>query len=214
MTIKLDPRFVCGPRLRVPSVKTHCDETCQHKRGRYANTIETYWVTDAFEEEEQEEACDAAVARAERGAEAAHDTRDAVHAQQKGGVNEAEERGTEESPAGEGKLTEGEHEARARVGDAYALVDEVVHRERGDAHLRAAAECTRVSYETNAGTRRWGTGYAHIAHLRDKAEYTVVLLVEGPHICCFLATRGSELAREGLLRDLRQVAEAKPDHGN
>jgi hypothetical protein len=47
--------------------------------------------------------------------------------------------GADETPACEGELAEGEHEARARVADTYALVDEVVHRERGDAHLRAAA---------------------------------------------------------------------------
>jgi hypothetical protein len=55
------------------------------------------------------------------------------------------------------------------------------------------------------------TGHAHITRLRDKAEDAVVLLVEGPHVCRFLAARGSELACECLLCDLRQVAEAKQD---
>ena len=50
-----------------------------------------------------------------------------------------EERGAEKTPACEGELAEGEHEACARVTDAHTLVDEVVHSEGGDAHLRAAA---------------------------------------------------------------------------
>ena len=56
---------------------------------------------------------------------------------------------------------------------------------------------------------RQGTECAHVASLRDKAEDAVVLLVEGTHVCRGLALRGDELARECLLCDLRQVAEAK-----
>ena len=99
----------------------------------------THRVADGFEEEEQEEAGDAVVARAECDAEAARDARDAVHAQQEYGIEEAEEHGAEKTPACEGELAECEHEARARVTNAHALVDEVFHSEGGDAHLRAAA---------------------------------------------------------------------------
>jgi regulator of replication initiation timing len=94
-----------------------------------------------------------------------------------------------------------------RVADAHALVYEVVHREGGDAHLRAAAERTRASFETKCSRRQ--RKYAHIAGLRDKAENAVVLLIEGPHVCRCLAFRGDELTRECLFCDLRQVAEAK-----
>ena len=99
----------------------------------------THRVADTLEEEEQEEAGDAAVARTERGAEAARDARDAVHAQQECSIDETEERSAEKTPACEGELAECEHEARARVTNAHALVDEVFHSEGGDAHLRAAA---------------------------------------------------------------------------
>jgi hypothetical protein len=105
---------------------------------------ETHWVADALEEEEQEETSDAAVARAKRSSEAARDARDSVHAEQKGRIDEAQEPSADETSTGERELAEGEHEARVRMTDAYALVDEIVHRERGDAHLRPAAECTRV----------------------------------------------------------------------
>jgi hypothetical protein len=117
---------------------------------------ETYRVADALEEEEQEETGNAAVARAKCGSKAARDARDAVNAEQKGGIDEAQEPGADETSTGERKLTEGEHETRVRVTDAYALVDEIVHRERGNAHLRAAAERTHASFETKMSEQRDG----------------------------------------------------------
>ena len=73
----------------------HCGVTRQHaheKRGGeggFANARETHRIADALKEEEQVEAGDAAVARAEGGAEAASHARHAVRAQQKCGVDEA-----------------------------------------------------------------------------------------------------------------------------
>ena len=116
---------------------------------------ETHRITDTLKEEEQEEAGDATVAGAECGSKAACDARDAVQAEQKGGVDEAQEPRADESSAGERELAEGEHEARVRVTDAYALVDEIVHRERGDAHLRAAAERVIVETKGCLAQRDW-----------------------------------------------------------
>jgi len=50
--------------------------------------------------------------------------------------------------------------------------------------------------------------YVHVTSLRDKAEDAAVLLVEGPHVRGGSAGRGSQLADERLLCDLRQIAKA------
>ncbi len=115
------------------------------------------------------------MAHSERDAEAAHHTCKAVHAQQERRVNEAQQRRAEKTPARECELAECEHEARARVADARALVDEVVDHERSDAHLGTPREQVHV----------------HVTGLRDKAEYAAVLLVEGRHVRGGSAVRGS-----------------------
>jgi hypothetical protein len=35
MTIRLDPRFVCGPRPRVPSVKMHCERGTHQRANQW-----------------------------------------------------------------------------------------------------------------------------------------------------------------------------------
>jgi hypothetical protein len=90
------------------------------------------------------------------------------------------------------------------MGNPHALVDKVVHREGGDAHL-----CTpRPRISPNYGSGRKEAEDSHVAGLCDKPEDAAVLRIKGPHVRRFGTVRSSKLAGERLLRDLGQIAEA------